>query len=129
MKRGAKASELPSGVRQDTRKHTRHVLRPSPEMVHAALSGAMAWDDFAARYRALIAERLRDDRAAFDALAALARETDVWLGCSCPTKTQPDVRRCHTWLALEVMRDTYADLEVRFPDEQPRRSPNRPPRR
>lgn len=115
MKRGAKASELPAGVRQDTRKHTRHVLRPTPEMVHAALSGTLGWDGFAARYRALIAERMRDDRAAFDALAALARETDVWLGCSCPTRAQPDVRRCHTWLALEVMRARYPDLDVCFP--------------
>ncbi|MCA9607999.1 MAG: hypothetical protein KC619_20460 [Myxococcales bacterium] len=116
MKRGAKASELPSGVRQDTRKHTRHVLRPTPEMVHGALSGEMSWDDFAAGYRALIAARLRTERAGFDALAAQAREADVWLGCSCPTTTQPDVRRCHTWLALEVMRETYPDLDVRFPE-------------
>lgn len=115
MKRGAKASELPAGIRQDTRKHTRHLLRPTAEMVHGALSGETSWDDFAVSYRALIAERRQKDPAAFDALAAQAREADVWLGCSCPTKHQPDVRRCHTWLALEVMRDAYPDLDVRFP--------------
>lgn len=116
MKRGAKASELPEGVRQDTRKHTRHALRPTPELVQAALSGEMPWDDFATRYRALVRERLRTERAAFDALAEQARENDVWLGCSCPTKTNPDLRRCHTWLALELMQEAYPYLEVRFPD-------------
>jgi hypothetical protein len=28
----------------------------------------------------------------------------------------PDVRRCHTWLALELMKELYPELEVRFPD-------------
>ncbi len=33
MERGKPARELPSGVRQDTRRHTRHFLRPTRELV------------------------------------------------------------------------------------------------
>lgn len=116
MKRGVPKSELPAGRRQDARKHTKHVLRPAAENVEAYLSGEMSWDAFAEAYRSLVERRMREDRAPFDALAALARQTDVWLGCSCPTKQNPDVRRCHTWLALEQMAAAYPDLDVRFPD-------------
>lgn len=115
MKRGAPASTLPDGVRQDTRKHTRHPLRPEGALVAAFLGGELPWEAFAARYRETVAERMCADRGPFDALAALARTDDVYLGCSCPTKQNPDVRRCHTWLALEIMRDAYPALEVRFP--------------
>jgi uncharacterized protein YeaO (DUF488 family) len=115
MKRGVPASALPTGLRQDTRKHTRHVLRPDAEAVAAYLGGRASWETFADAYRAVVRERFADDRGPFDALAALAREGDVLLGCSCPTKANPDVRRCHTWLALELMAAWYPDLEVRFP--------------
>ncbi len=74
-----------------------------------------AWTRFARRYRALLDERFRDERAPFDELARLAGEEDVYLGCSCPTKANPDVRHCHTWLALEWMRARYPELEVRMP--------------
>ncbi|MGZ3423599.1 MAG: DUF488 family protein, N3 subclade [Polyangiales bacterium] len=118
MVRGAPASELPAGIRQDTRKHTRHVLRPSPEMVEAVLehaSEAKAWRAFATEYRALLAERFAEDRAPFDALAELARNEDVYLGCNCPTAKNPDVKRCHTALALAFMKKHYRDLDVRLP--------------
>ena len=115
IKRGVPAAQLPAGVRQDTRKHTRHILRPDPDAVRAYLAGRMTWTAFAERYRATVSARLTSARSAFDALAEQARTTDVYLGCSCPTKTVPDVRRCHTWLALELMKATYPDLEVRFP--------------
>lgn len=55
---------------------------------------------------------------ACDPFDGLARRPDVYLGCSCPTKTNPDVRRCHTWLALEFIRERCPDLDVRF-TEQP----------
>src|SRR4029453_8181950 len=100
MVRGAPASKLPKGTRQDTRKHTRHVLRPEAEMVLSALGhGDAAWRTFARDYRALLDARFKKDRTSFDELAELARNGDVYLGCSRPTKKNPDVRRCHTALA------------------------------
>jgi len=117
--RGAKASTLPGGVRQDTRKHTRHVLRPTAEMVVAVLGRAgepAAWRQFDLAYRALLEARFAADRTAFDQLAALARREDVLLGCNCPTAKNPDVRRCHTWHALAFMKQRYPDLDVRFPE-------------
>jgi uncharacterized protein YeaO (DUF488 family) len=118
MIRGAPVSKLPKGIRQDTRKHTHHVLRPTPELVEKALGGPgddAAWRAFAKGYRALLETRFRADRAPFDALAETARANDVWLGCSCPTAKQPDVRRCHTALALAFMKERYPDLAVRMP--------------
>lgn len=115
IKRGVRAARLPAGVRQDTRKHTRQILRPDAEAVRAYLAGETTWETFAERYRTTVQARLASHRAAFDALAERARTADVYLGCSCPTKTVPDVRRCHTWLALELMKATYPDLVVRFP--------------
>ena len=54
-------------------------------------------------------------RRRFDELAELARNNDVYLGCNCPTQRQPDVRHCHTVLALAFLRQHYPDLDVRFP--------------
>lgn len=119
MRRGAKASELPSGVRQDTRKHTQHPLRPPAEAVTRYLASPSdeAWRRFADAYREEVLARWRADPRLFDELAELARRQDVHLGCSCPTKKNPSVRRCHTWLALELMAEKYADLDVRFPED------------
>lgn len=116
--RGAPASTLPVGIRQDTRKHTRHALRPTAEMVTRLLAHASVdaeWRAFADAYRALLTERFVADRRPFDALAELARTGDVWLGCSCPTAKNPDVHHCHTTLALAFMRGRYPDLDVRMP--------------
>lgn len=117
MARGVPASKLPRGVRQDTRKHTRHILRPPEGLVldYLAAPSDAAWQALAKKYRAELAQRFREDRTPFDALAELARHEDVHLGCSCPTKRNPDVRHCHTWLALEFMHAHYPDLEVRMP--------------
>jgi|SRR5688572_29090972 len=108
---------LPDGVRQDTRKHTRHVLRPSAELVAALLadSSERSFRRFASAYRALLEERFGSERERFDELARLAREQHVYLGCNCPTERQPDVRRCHTALALAFLRERYPDLDVREP--------------
>lgn len=98
--------------------HTRHVLRPEREMVERLLedtADAAEWKRFATQYRALLAARFDEDRAPFDALADLARDGDVWLGCNCPTAKNPDVRHCHTALALAFMRAKYPDLDVREP--------------
>lgn len=117
MARGVPAAALPKGERQDTRKHTRHVLRPTAAIVSSYLAAPSepAWHRFAKAYRALLAARFAEDRGPFDELAELARTHDVYLGCSCPTKHNPDVRRCHTWLALEFMRAHYPALDVRMP--------------
>ncbi|HWB78138.1 MAG TPA: hypothetical protein VG755_24405 [Nannocystaceae bacterium] len=115
MIRGASAASLPRGIRQDSRKHTRHCLRPTAEMVARARADdatAADWRSFAAEYRELLAARFADDRTPFDELAELARTNDVWLGCSCPTAKQPDVTRCHTTLALAFMKQHYRDLDV-----------------
>ena len=119
MYRGARPGDdpLPEGVRKDTRKHTRHFLRPPADAVERYLASPSeaAWSDFAARYRDELQQRLRDDPMPFDALAEQARREDVYLGCSCPTAANPDVRHCHTWLALEFFAARYPDLEVVFP--------------
>ena len=108
----------PTGIVQDTRKHTRHPLRPAADTVEALLAdpSAAAFRRFRASYLRLLRARFRADRAPFDRLAALATDHDVHLGCNCPTRRQPDVRQCHTWLALEFLRDAYPELVVVFPD-------------
>lgn len=115
--RGVPAAKLPKGVRQDTRKHTRHPVRPSPELVKDFLEapGDAAWRKLSTRYRALLEERFAEDRAPFDAIAEQARHEKVLFGCNCPTQKNPDVRHCHTWLALEFFHQHYPDLEVRLP--------------
>lgn len=119
ISRGARRPDdpLPVGIRQDTRKHTRHVLRPTEPLVVALLedSSAEAAARFAKGYRALLEQRFATERVRFDELAELARSNDVYLGCNCPTRRQPDVGRCHTVLALAFLRDHYPDLDVRFP--------------
>lgn len=121
MKRGAPRSALPEGVRQDTRKHTKHILRPDAAHVHELLADPTpaAHARFRERYRATIRARMKADRTAYDALAELAASEHVWLGCSCPTSKVPDVRNCHTWLALELMREAYPELDVRLPKIEP----------
>ncbi len=102
----------------DTRKHTRHVLRPEATLVDAFLKDAAdddRWNAFKRGYQALLSRRYAADAAAFEALAAQARDGDVHLGCACPTKRQANVHRCHTVLALHFMQQHFADLDVRFP--------------
>jgi uncharacterized protein YeaO (DUF488 family) len=108
---------LPSGIRQDTRWRTKHPLRPTEQMVtkYLAAPSEKAWRTFRKAYLALLERRFREDRAKFDALARLARDKNVFLGCSCHTKKNPRVDRCHTWLALEFMQRKYPDLRVEFP--------------
>jgi len=107
---------LPSGERQDTRKHTRHVLRPSAEIVGQYLANPTdgAWERFRRSYLELLEQRFREQRGPFDEIAALASEHDVNLGCNCPTKVNP-VDRCHTVLALKFMKEHYPALEIVFP--------------
>jgi hypothetical protein len=70
---------------------------------------------FAEAYEALLRRRYVQDPAPFEKLAAAARTGPVFIGCSCPTKRQPDVQHCHTVLALRFMQERFPDLDVRFP--------------
>jgi hypothetical protein len=108
---------LPDGKRIDTRKHTRHFLRPESEQVSALLSdlNERTYREFSKAYNALLAARFKEDRAPFDALAEQAAHEDVYLGCSCPSSANPDVQRCHTVLALHFMKNRYPKLRVVLP--------------
>ena len=108
---------LPEGKRIDVRKHRRHVLSPEPAAVAALLADPTAaqFAKYAKAYNALLERRFATQRAAFDQLAGEAREGDVFLGCNCPTRRIPDVRRCHTVLALRFMKRKYRGLRVRMP--------------
>jgi uncharacterized protein YeaO (DUF488 family) len=118
--RGARSPDdpLPDGVRQDTRKHTRHVLRPSPELVSLVLEdpSAQGFARFRRGYQRLLEQRFTKERERFDELAELAGRANVYLGCNCPTGRQRDVQHCHTVLALDFMRVHYPTLFVRFPE-------------
>lgn len=109
---------LPEGQRTDIRKHVDHPLSPEPEMVERLLADP---DDperaarFARDYDALLERRFAADPEPFEDIAERARAGDVYLGCSCPTRRQPDVNRCHTVRALRFFADRFDDLEVRFP--------------
>jgi hypothetical protein len=108
---------LPQGTRIDIRKHRGHVLSPEPKAVAALLAdpSPQRFAEYARAYNALLARRFRQKRAAFDQLAQVANEGDVYLGCNCPTRRIPDVRRCHTVLALRFMKRKYPALRVQLP--------------
>jgi hypothetical protein len=108
---------LPAGVRQDTRKHTRHCLRPPAQIVaeYLAEPTSSSWEKFAAEYLRNLDDRYKADATPFDNLAELSTAEDVYLGCSCPTVKNPDVGHCHTVLALGFMKQHYPALDVEFP--------------
>ena len=108
------AEPLPEGIRKDTRYATQHVLRPTKEIVQSYLDNPTdaTWRQFRKAFLALLEKRFRVERVPFDELADLAAENDVYLGCSCPTKKNPIVGRCHTYLALEFMQQKFPQLDV-----------------
>ncbi len=117
--RGKRPAEnpLPEGRRYDTRKHTQHVLRPEAAQVTELLDdpSEAAFKRFAAHYQAELERRFAHDRAPFDQLAEEARAGDVYIGCNCPTAKNPDIKHCHTVLALRFMKKHYPKLEVVLP--------------
>jgi hypothetical protein len=119
MYRGSRPDDdpLPDGIRQDTRKHTRHCLRPATEIVLAyqAAPSAAAWQTFQSAYQGLLETRFDDDRTPFDTLAGQAAAGTVYIGCSCPTAANPNVDHCHTVLALSFMEKHYPELTVVYP--------------
>lgn len=115
MRRG-RSPEV-GGIRQDTRKHTRHCLRPTVEMVTHYLAdvSTAAWHEFEKKYFELLSTRFTEDRRPFDKLAELAEHNNVFIGCSCPTAKNPNVMHCHTTLALRFMKQHYPSLRVLLP--------------
>ncbi len=116
-RRPKEAGPLPEGIRQDSRWRTKHILRPTQDLVETYLddSTEAGWKAFRSAYQELLESRYQDDPEAFKDLMELATENDVYIGCSCPTKKNPDVRHCHTVLALEFMQQKFPELDVRFP--------------
>ena len=110
-------AQRPEGIRQDTRKHTRHCLRPPTAIVteYLANPSTEAWEKFESSYLRCLNERWEADPTPFDQLADLAIAENVYIGCSCPTVKNPNVRHCHTVLALKFMQERYTALEVEFP--------------
>src|SRR5260370_1288909 len=108
------ASPLPDGIRLDVRKHRHHVLSPDAEAVVAFLTDPSnaAFRRFSTEYRRGLEHRFRERREEFDELAAGAARADVYLGCNCPTRANPDVNRCHTVVALRFMKMKYPELIV-----------------
>ena len=111
------ADPLPDGIRQDTRKHTRHILRPPEELVVGVLNDTIPWSDFQKGYLDELDKRFTENSEPFENLANLSREENVFLGCSCPTKKNPEVSHCHTVLALQFMAEKFPGVPVRFPDD------------
>lgn len=111
------AGPLPEGIRQDTRFRTKHILRPTQEIVERFLadSSEVGWDRFRDDYLAVLKSRWQADVLPFEDLAALAATNTVLLGCNCPTKKNPYVRHCHTWLALQFMQQNFPALPVKYP--------------
>jgi uncharacterized protein YeaO (DUF488 family) len=116
--RRSQSAPLPEGMREDTRKHTRHVLRPPEALVAAFLADVdHGWEAFRRGYLDALEERYATDRGPFEELAERASKANVFLGCNCPTKHQPDVGRCHTVLALGFMKERFPELEIALPPE------------
>ncbi len=108
---------LPEGLRMDTRKHTKHVLRPDAAEVERFLRDVndKSFAHFAHAYLKVLAQRFKAERERFDEIAEAAEQGDVYLGCSCPTEKNPRVEHCHTVLALRFMQEKYPHLRVVLP--------------
>ena len=109
---------LPTGFRQDTRWRTKHPLRPTEAIVKEFLAAPdeQAWSKYRKAYFDLLESRFSEDRRPFDKLAETAKTSDIYIGCSCPTKLNPKVDRCHTFLALLFIKQKYPSLLVRLPE-------------
>lgn len=65
MARGVPASRLPRGMRQDTRKHTHHILRPAADLVlrYFETPTGATWRAAMKEYCAELERRFREDHA------------------------------------------------------------------
>ncbi len=109
---------LPEGIRKDTRWRTKHILRPTKELVEEYLvdPNEAAWRKFKREYSALLGRRFKKEHTSFVKFAQLAIEQDVFIGCSCRTKRNPDISHCHTYLALQFMKRKFPELHVVLPE-------------
>ncbi len=98
----------------------KHFLSPSKEMVDKYIGSPSveAWEEYKKLYLDLIKIRFSNNPLPFERLAKQAIDEDVYLGCYCPTKINPDVYKCHTILALKFMEQHYPDLDVVFPEAE-----------
>ena len=108
---------MPDGIRKDTRWRPNHILSPSEKLVKKYLADPheAAWRKFKQEYMKLLERRFKKDGSAFVKFAQLAMEHNVFIGCSCPTKVNPDITHCHTYLALQFMKKKFPKLHVVFP--------------
>src|SRR5262245_7898554 len=72
-------------------------VSPTEDLVNEYLNKVSdaAWEKYERTYLRILEERFSTDRQPFDELARLAREGDVHIGCSCPTKENPTHQHCH----------------------------------
>ena len=78
------------------------LLAPTQEMLEAYRGKAASWDEYEARFLALMAERRIEselDRALFEQPAVLL--------CS-----EPTAERCHRRLVLEYLREKWGDVTI-----------------
>jgi len=108
---------LPQGIRISTLHKTEHCFAQTKEIVQVYLEKPTSenWDIYVKKYIALLEHRFIERRKEFEEIADLAMNNNVFIGCYCPTKKNPDVYRCHTVLALKFMKDKYPDLIVKLP--------------
>ena len=108
---------MPDGIRKDTRSYRNHILSPSEPLVkeYLAAPNEAAWRKFKREYLKLLERGFKKDHSSFVKFAQLAIEQDVFIGCSCPTKVNPDITHCHTYLALQFMKKKFPKLHVVFP--------------
>lgn len=109
---------LPEGIRKDTRWRPNHILSPSEKLVKKYLAdpNEAAWRKFKREYSTLLERRFEKDHSSFVQFAQLAVEQDVFIGCNCPSQTNPDVSHCHTYLALQFMKNKFPELHVVLPE-------------
>jgi len=92
------------------------LLRPDEEIVEEFLKDtSVGWSKFRTAYLKILNDRFKESPEQFQKLADLAMTQDLFLGCNCPTARNPDVKHCHTWLALEFMKSKFKSLPVVFP--------------
>ncbi|MBI4603154.1 MAG: hypothetical protein HY721_14440 [Planctomycetes bacterium] len=103
-----------NGIRQKTTFKTQHCLRPTKDLVDEYLAHVTeaAWRKYERLYFRILEARFLESREPFDKLAAVAGVKDLFLGCYCPTETNPDPDHCHTFLAVRFMKEKYPELEV-----------------
>lgn len=116
IKRKVAFPRASGSVFKDSRKHTSHVFAPAKELVISYLRNPTleSWQTFQREYIRILRERLLSMPEKFEGIHRHAESGNYYIGCNCPTRTNPFLCRCHTVLALEFMKETYPDLEVDF---------------